>query len=76
MSYSKALAAWLDSDGRTQDALADKIGKSQAAVNRYAKGWRFPDAQTARLIHDATEGGVPFETWQQEASARFLGEAA
>jgi transcriptional regulator with XRE-family HTH domain len=76
MSYSKALAAWLEPDDRTQDALATRIGKTQAAVNRYAKSLRFPDAETARAIHEATDGAVPFELWQQEAASKFLGEAA
>jgi transcriptional regulator with XRE-family HTH domain len=76
MSYNKALAAWLDGDGRTQAALADRIGRTQAAVNRYAKGWRFPDAQTARRIDEATDGDVSFDLWQTEATAKLLGEAA
>lgn len=75
-AYRRALAAYLEPEDRTQDALASRINRTQAAVSRYVTGERFPDAATARLIHDATAGSVPFETWQQVAAAKYLGEAA
>ena len=76
-AYQKALAAYLEPADRTQAALADKIGKTQAAINRYVNGARFPDAQTARQIHDATDGAVPFELWQSAALTRLgIEEAA
>lgn len=74
--YRKALSAYLEPKERTQEALAGKIDRSQAAVNRYANGERFPDAETARRIHDATDGEVPFEVWQQVAATKFLGAEA
>lgn len=61
----------------SQTELASQIGKTPVAVNRYANGQRFPDADTARAIDRATEGKVPFEMWQAEALKRIgLGEAA
>lgn len=75
-TYSRALAAFLTSNGRTQEALAEQISRTQVAVSRYAQGKRFPDAETARKIHEATEGAVPFDVWQQVAAAKFLGAEA
>lgn len=76
-AYRRALAAYLSSDGRTQEALAAEIGHSQPAVNRYVNGERFPNAATAKEINRATSGAVPFELWQQVAIERFgIGEAA
>lgn len=75
--YRKALSAYLEPKDRTQDALAEKVGRSQAAVNRYVNGERFPDADTARKIEEATEGAVPFDIWQRVAMDRLgMGIAA
>lgn len=75
-AYSRALAAYLAPEERTQEALAADVGTTQAAISRYATGARFPNAETARTIHDKTDGAVPFETWQEVAAAKFLGIAA
>lgn len=75
--YRRALGAYLEPKERTQEALAGLIGRSQAAVNRYATGERFPDADTARKIEEATEGAVPFDLWQRVAMDRLgMGLAA
>lgn len=74
--YRRALAAYLAPDDRTQETLAAAVGCSQAAINRYVNGVRFPDAGRARDIDRATDGAVPFGTWQRVATARLLGEAA
>lgn len=75
-AYSKALSAYLEPADRTQEALAAEIGHAQPTIARYANG-RFPSAEVARKIHQATEGAVPFELWQQVAIERFgIGEAA
>lgn len=75
--YRRALSAYLEPRDRTQEALADKIGRSQAAVNRYVNGERFPDADTARKIEEATDGAVSFALWQRVAMDRLgMGEAA
>lgn len=69
--YSETLAAYLGDPENTQVALASAIGKTQAAVARYANGKRFPDADTAREIDRATGGAVPFGIWRNEAAARL-----
>lgn len=70
MSYKDALADFLKGEDNTESALAAKIGKSQAAVNRYRNGERFPDADTARAIDASTNGAVPFTVWQAEFLSR------
>jgi transcriptional regulator with XRE-family HTH domain len=79
-AYSRALSAYLDPKGRpadrTQEALADQARVTQASISRYMTGDRFPDAETAQRIHDATDGHVPFDTWRSVAAEKFLGEAA
>jgi DNA-binding transcriptional regulator YdaS (Cro superfamily) len=74
-NYKDALAAFLAKDENAETALASQVGKSQAAINRYRNGKRFPNADTAREIERATEGQVPFAVWQAEM-ARRVGIAA
>lgn len=74
-AYQTALKHFLARDGIKQDDIAAKIGRSQPALNRYANGHRFPDADTARLIDAATGGVVPFALWQSVALDK-LGIAA
>jgi transcriptional regulator with XRE-family HTH domain len=75
--YRRALGAYFEPKERTQEALANRIGRSQAAVNRYVNGERFPDADTARKIEEATEGAVPFDLWQRITMDRLgMGVAA
>jgi len=69
-TFQNALSAWLRSEGNTQTDLGAAIGKSQAAVHRYASGDRFPDATTARAIEQHTNGDVPFHLWQADFLAR------
>lgn len=66
MTYKDALSAYLEKPGSTETALAEAIGRKQPTINRYRKGERFPDAQTARLIDERTGGEVPFSVWQAE----------
>lgn len=68
-NYAPALRAYL-SLGVTHADLAAKISKTQASVTRYASGDRFPDADTARQIDEATGGAVPFALWQADFMAR------
>jgi predicted transcriptional regulator len=70
-SYRTALAEYLKPDTRKQAELAVALGKSQAAVSRYATGARFPRSTTAKDIDRITGGAVPFELWQAEAAQRF-----
>lgn len=77
-AYRRALSAYLEPADRTQEKLADAIGRTQPTINRYVNGERFPDAETARALAAATEGAVPFELWQRVAMDRLgmEGEAA
>ncbi len=68
-TYANSLKAYLEGDV-TQAGLAEKIGKTQVAVARYAGGLRFPDADTARAIEAATNGAVPFAIWRGEFEQR------
>jgi transcriptional regulator with XRE-family HTH domain len=69
--YATALSAYLDSpNALNQNDLADKAGCTQAAISRYAKGKRFPDARTAERISRATSDRVPFDTWRQVAAQK------
>jgi transcriptional regulator with XRE-family HTH domain len=69
-TFQAALKAYLDEDGNAESALAEKVGRSQAAINRYRCGKRFPDADTARLIEKHTSGAVPFSAWQADFLVR------
>lgn len=68
-NYQAALAAYLK-DGNSESDLAQAAGCKQATINRYRHGKRFPDAEQARKIADATKGAVPFDLWQNEFLAR------
>lgn len=69
-TYAAALDAYLKRPTKTQQSLADAIGKKQPTVHRYCEGNRFPDADTARRIDEATGGEVPFSLWQAEFLSR------
>lgn len=70
MSYQHTLASFLSREENAEKGLAEKVGRSQAAINRYRNGKRFPDADTARLIDQHTDGEVPFAVWQADFMAR------
>ena len=75
-SYSDRLKAYLEGQPK-QDDFAARIKKSQPSVSRYASGDRFPDAETARVIDEASGGAVPFTLWQEEALRKLgLGDLA
>lgn len=64
------MADFLAKEENTESALAAKVGRTQAAINRYRRGVRFPDAETARAIEQHTAGAVPFDVWQAEFLSR------
>lgn len=75
--YASALSKFLEDEKVSQEAFAEKINRTQAAVSRYATGERLPNAQIARDIDAATDGNVPFSVWQAVAMQRLgIGEAA
>ena len=76
-TYSNALDAYLSSPDHREADLAEAVGTTQASVNRWRNGKRFPDAKTARDIDEATKGQVAFAVWQADFLDRSgLGEAA
>ena len=75
-SYSRALAAYLEPEDRTQAALAVAVKTAQPNIHRWATGARFPSADMARKIDAATSGAVPFSLWQQEMAQRVGLDAA
>ncbi len=52
------LADWLDAKNISHQEFGDRIGKSQAAVSRYASGKRMPDEETLIKIFEVTGGDV------------------
>lgn len=44
-------------------AFGAKIGVTQATINRYVRGDRFPSPEMIRKIHDATGGKVGVADW-------------
>lgn len=74
-AYQTALKHFLSRDGVRQEDIAAKAEVKQPTLNRYARGHRFPDADTARKIDRATDGVVPFALWQSVALDK-LGIAA
>lgn len=69
-TFQQHLSGWLARSESKQVELAEAIGKQQASISRYAKGERFPDAETARAIEAATGGFVPFSAWQADFMRR------
>lgn len=52
------LADWIAREGLSHQEFGDRIGKSQAAVSRYAAGLRMPDEETLIKIFEVTDGEV------------------
>lgn len=75
-TYRTALGAYLTLPENDEISLAAVVGCTQATINRYRHGKRFPDAETARAIDKATDGAVPFALWQSEFMSRSGLDAA
>ncbi|CAB5223003.1 HTH_XRE domain containing protein [uncultured Caudovirales phage] len=69
-SYSDTIKAYLAGSGKSERELAERAETTQTSINRYRNGGRFPDADTARRIDQATQGAVPFAVWQAEFMTR------
>lgn len=65
-SYKDSLSAFLARNENRESELAQLVGRTQATINRYRNGRRFPDADTARLIEQHTGGEVSFAIWQTD----------
>lgn len=67
------LRAWLLKPGNSQTRLADELGVSQAAVQKWSVGKTRPSAHHRQAIEKITEGAVPevgWETRQERALVR------
>ena len=69
-TYSASIEAYLASSNLSETGFAAALGRNQVTINRYRRGERIPDADTARLIDEFTKGQVPFEVWQREFLAK------
>lgn len=69
--FRTSLKSYLARPEVKQEDLASLVGKSQAALSRYATGARFPDRQTAALIDLHTHGAVSLSDWELDALARL-----
>lgn len=63
------LARYLLATATTQAAFAEKIGVTQACVNRYIESKRFPDPKTIAKIAAVTAGFVTVSDWHEQAAA-------
>lgn len=52
------LTAWLEANSLSHKDFGDRIGKSQAAVSRYAAGERMPNEEALISIFRETKGEV------------------
>ncbi len=63
------LADYLATEKISHAAFAQRIGVSQAAVTRYARGLRFPHRGILARIKSATDGAVTFRDFLDLAEA-------
>lgn len=57
----QVLAKWMETNGLSQTALAEKIGRPPSVVSRIVRGDRRPDIDTAAAIEGVT--GIPAASW-------------
>lgn len=57
------LARWAARTGRSQQALAEELGVSQAHVSRLLAGQRTPSDRLKVRVAAVTGGEVPPESW-------------
>lgn len=60
------IAQYLQANNITQTAFAEKIGVTQASMNRYVRGERTPSAGKMNAIHMATKGAVTLSDWVKD----------
>lgn len=62
------LKTYLKHNRLTHKAFADAVGVTQAAINRYVNGVRFPARNIIVKIEKATNGEVAVTDWYQVQS--------
>lgn len=69
-TYAASLDAYLRRPENKVIDFAEAVGTHQPNITRYRLGHRFPSAEVARKIDDASRGEVSFELWREEFLAR------
>lgn len=64
------LGAWLDLTGTTEAAFAEKVGVSEAQINRIKHGVRMPSLDLAARIQAATDNAVTPNDFVSDPPAR------
>lgn len=57
------LSRWLDAEGVSREAFAEKIGILRTNLDRLCRGEREPRIELALKIEEATHGAVPVKAW-------------
>jgi transcriptional regulator with XRE-family HTH domain len=60
----RLLRRYLDAEGLTQRALAERVARSEPTVSLWLSGENLPDVESAVAIEDAT--GVPARAWAEK----------
>jgi len=69
------IQAYREAKGLTQEQLADMAGVQKAAVSKWEKGV-LPSFESAKKLHDATDGALPRWELRPDIWDRPLAEAA
>lgn len=60
------LKQYLEKHKITHSSFAERVGVSQATINRYVRGERSPSKKTIVKIRDATKGFVKVTDWYEQ----------
>ncbi len=63
------LGTFIKSRDMSHEAFGKIVGVTQATINRYVRGERFPSPEMIRKIQDATEGSVTVADWYETEAA-------
>lgn len=63
------LGTFIKSREMSHEAFGKLVGVTQATINRYVRGERFPSPEMIRKIHDATDGSVAVADWYEAEAA-------
>lgn len=63
------IGTFIKSREMSHEAFGKIVGVTQATINRYVRGERFPSPEMIRKIHEATEGAVSVADWYETEAA-------
>lgn len=63
------LGTFIKSREMSHEAFGRVVGVTQATINRYVRGERFPSPDMIRKIQDATNGSVTVSDWYATEAA-------